>query len=349
MASIRPLRGNDLPAVAALVGDNLPDWSRGEDFLKRTLIDSPWADDELPSLVAEHEGRVVGFVGSQPRRVRLDDRILRGVCVSHLVVAPGQRAGATGALLLGRLLKAGQDLTWSDSANEAVVRIWRTFGGQVDHARICDWMLVLRPGAWFAGVTGEAIRKRAVGRRRVPVGAIPVHALPRIRKQVRALGNSELESEEAGPEAIVAEQAAATRGLRLLVDHDAEYLAHTFAVIEADTAPVSCRIVRRGTVAVGWYAYTTLPGRVRRVLHVAAAKRQGSEVLDQVVTDARADRVTVLTGRLEPILEDALHGRLAILGLARKPVVHTRNPEVQALASTSAALLTQLDGEWFVT
>jgi hypothetical protein len=38
-----------------------------------------------------------------------------------------------------------------------------------------------------------------------------------------------------------------------------------------------------------------------------------------------------------------------VIGFARQPVIHVRDPEVHALLSTDASLLTHLDGEWYVT
>ena len=40
---------------------------------------------------------------------------------------------------------------------------------------------------------------------------------------------------------------------------------------------------------------------------------------------------------------------MAVLGLARKPMIHTNDAEIRALLQTESALITQLDSEWFVT
>src|SRR3954454_20373317 len=101
LAMIRPLVRDDLPAVAALLAAHMrpqpaPDLKR---FLSATLFEDPWADPELPSLVAEQDGAVAGFVARQPRRLELDGEPLLAVCCSHLTVAPEQRAGALAARL----------------------------------------------------------------------------------------------------------------------------------------------------------------------------------------------------------------------------------------------------------
>src|SRR5436305_1598 len=148
MAEIRPLERADLPSVATLLEANLPAWTGEEDLRKSladTYLDAPWCDPELPALVAAEGGQLIGFIGAQPRRFRFGERTLRAVCPSHLTVDPNSRAGATGALLFRRLLTAGQDFTFSDTANDEVARMCRAFGGDLDHSRAFDWMVVLRP------------------------------------------------------------------------------------------------------------------------------------------------------------------------------------------------------------
>ena len=152
MADIRPFERADLPEVSGLLREILPDWMPDEEiprFLAATLLDVTWSDPDLPSLVAVEGGQVIGFIGSQVRRYRLDDRELRAVCSSHLTVASGHRGGAAGALLLRRLMTAGQDFTYSETVNDIVARMWQTFGGHLDAARACDWMIVLRPVRWL--------------------------------------------------------------------------------------------------------------------------------------------------------------------------------------------------------
>ena len=350
MASIRPFQRSDLSTVADLMRANMRNWQHDEGFLANTLIDYPWAEEDLRSLVAvDDEGEVVGFVGAQVRRMTLDGRPLRGICVSHLVAAPGKRAGPAGALLLSRLLSGPQDLSWSDSANKAVVRMWRTFGGHVDHTRVCDWMLVLRPARWLSGVAGTAVRRRSVGRREVPVGALPLRASPVMGRRAFPHPDPDVNSEDATVAAIVEHLAATTAGVRLRVEYDQAYLDHIFRQVEAASAPLIRRLVRRGTRPIGWYAYLRLPAGVCRVLHLAASGREGDAVLGQLIEDAKADGRTVVTGRLEPGVEESLQARLAVLGLARRPVIHSHSPDVSALVGTVSTLLTQLDSEWFVT
>ena len=331
--------------------EHLPGPTANEEFLRRTLLDDPWFDPDLPSLVAEDdEGRVIGSIASQVRRLDFNGKPLRAVCCSHLVVDPGARAGAAGALLLGRLLGSGQDLTWSESADDIVVRIWRLSGGDLDAARAYDWMLVLRPGGWVGGIVGGAVRRRAPDRSTIPVGALPFHAVARKRVKGRVgTDETQIESEVAEPQLIEDEMAAMTRGVRLYVAHDAAHLESLFGVIEDSGRRLVRRLVRQAGRPIGWYAYISGPDGSANVLHVGAGRGQSDAVMSDLVRVATDSGARVLSGRSEPHLLSPLRRRLAVFGLARQPVIHAADPALAAMAMSPAAQISRLDGEWFVT
>lgn len=350
MASIRPVSRADIPGVVELLRRHLGgSLDLHEDFLAAALLDHPWADPELPSLVAVEDDELVGFIGSQVRRMRLGDRALRAVCCAHLVVAPERRKGAAGALLLRRLVSGPQDLTWSDTANDVVMRMWSVFGGYVDPTRACDWMLVLRPVRWGLDALSSLVRRRDLGRDLMPVRAVPLQVAGR-RLVPRAFPMQErsVTSEPASVAAIVQHAPAfAARG-SIRPDHDGEHLEHLFELVERTAGSLERRLVHRDGRPIGWYAYLSRAGGGSRVLHLAALDPDLDAVLGELVEHARSQGSAVLSGRFEPHLEDPLRRRFAVLGLARRPVMHTRDPEIRALLGSGSALITQLDGEWYV-
>jgi GNAT superfamily N-acetyltransferase len=114
MVRIRPLERGDLPGVSRLLRAHLPRAPHDEALLAATLLDDPLSDPEVPSLVADDgNGTVVGYIAAQVSPLRLDGRVVRAAYCSDLVVAPESRGGATGALLVGRLLRAA-GATFSD-------------------------------------------------------------------------------------------------------------------------------------------------------------------------------------------------------------------------------------------
>ena len=113
MSAIRPLTRDDLPAVASLYervarsGGTVPAAPLA-DYLARLCLDAPWVDPEIPSLVSEQgDGRIVGFLGSYPRRLRLDGRALRVGCSGHLVADPATALDTFAGIALDRLYIEG--------------------------------------------------------------------------------------------------------------------------------------------------------------------------------------------------------------------------------------------------
>src|ERR671910_352237 len=84
--------------------------------------------DDLPEASAMF-ARVMGMIGVETRRLRLDDRVVRVASAGFLAVVPQARSSATGVLLLRRLLGGPQDLTVTDTASELVEKIWLRLGG----------------------------------------------------------------------------------------------------------------------------------------------------------------------------------------------------------------------------
>lgn len=355
MAEIRPLERTDLPAVAALLHAELirqtPEQQISE-FMATRLIEDPWSDEELPSLVAVEDGQLIGFIGSQVRRVRHQDRAMSGVCVSDLTVAAGHRGGAAGALLLRRILTGGQDFTFSDTANETVARIWQAFGGHLDHARACDWMVVLRPIRW-ARMLGTDVLRRRLGQGNAPVGAFPFRPETQ-RSRHRAFPlQPDVAGEDVDTATIVEHLPDLMRGRRLWVDYDEQFLEHQFRAMESHfNGRVIRRLVRRDERPVGWYAYVQNRRGVCRVLYLLTtpADPDADAVLADLATHARSQGSALIAGRHEPHLTLPLQRRFGpVLGFAQRPVVHCHDPEILATLATGASVLTRFDGEWYLT
>jgi len=355
MSDVRPLDSADIPAVADLFRAAMGpenDLSRPwlGDFLRETLLESPWADPEIPSLVATgDDGAITGFIASNVRPVVVDGKRLRSACCAHLVVDESARSRAVGPQLLGRYMSGPQDLTFTDTATEVVARMWRSFKGRMDVGRSTGWMLVLRPGPWALSLG----RARVQGRR--PPGLATVPALPFHLAGTRLTGHRE---PEPGPPAqtepltvagLMEHKDAILKGLRVHVDYDEAYMTWLFAQLDRlyATSEVVRRLVRRGGKAVGWFVYVHDSGGPGRVLQIAARERDTDAVVEGLVEDARGRGVTVLTGRLEPNIVEALRRRWAVLGFEARTLLHAKEHAVLEAVSTGPTLLTRLDGEWW--
>jgi hypothetical protein len=346
-ATIRPLEPADLGAVAALLRAHLPNPPAAdlERFLAATLFEDPWADPELPSLVAEQGGAIVGFIARQPRRMELDGEPLRAICCSHLTVAPEHRAGALAARLARACLSGPQRLTVSDSAGDVVVRLWRVLGGDVDTARACEWMLALRPARWAATGVRALAGRRGV---ELPVGSLPLQALWRRTRRRWLTPPEDIRTEPADGAALAEHLPALTATLRLRPVADAAHLAHVLATIAATGRRLDARIVVQKGRPIGLWAWLPRPGGVAQVVALTARERCGEPVLASLARAAYDAGAMLLAGRLEPHLRDAVRPRGPALGMARMPVIHTRDDAVRAALASTASLLPKLEAEWWV-
>jgi hypothetical protein len=348
MATIRPLERGDIPAVFGLVEANFEAFERDRRFFEAMLLDDPWTPDPPAALVALEGEEIVGFIGAQDRRMSLDGSEIRGVSVSQFVVTPPHRTGGTPMQLLRGLLSGPQDLTWAEGAPEPVARMWRVLGGDADHARDCDWMLVLRPSRWLSGVIGDASRRR-ISRHTIPVSALPTRALrARTLRREHEPSAGSVSAGDATPSEVVEALPALTRGYRLRISYDEAHLGHMLEQWGA-LSGIVCRLVRRHERTIGWYVYISKPGRVGRALHVAALERETGAVLADLVGDAVARGHTALSGRLEPHLSEALRDWGPAFGLGYRPVVHASEPELRAALGRTDSLLSEfgsIDSPW---
>src|SRR5439155_14062978 len=133
-ATIRIFTEDDVPGVAALFARVAPErrWSSQaayESYLREMHFDNPWRDPELPSWVAEKDGRISGFYGVVARRMLLRARPLRVAMGCQFFVDPDQRHSLMALQLLKACISGPQDLTLTDGADGKSRRMWIGLGG----------------------------------------------------------------------------------------------------------------------------------------------------------------------------------------------------------------------------
>ncbi len=305
----------------------MPGWWGSEETLAGTMLDHPWAEEDMTPLVSIGDGdKITGFIGVQVRRLLFDGRPIKGVVATQLAVT--EDAGPAGALLIRRVLSGPQELTWSDGTTEGVVRIWRAFGGAPDYVRACDFLLVLRPVRWIRGTVSAAMR-RSLSREELPVGGFPFQAAgPRIARRAFPEPDPAINGADADVATVIELLPELGGAFKLRVDHDQAYLEHMFSLVEKFTEPMVRRVVRRGDQPIGWYAYR--PGRrhASHVMHLLATEGESEAVLSELLDHARANGSSVVAGRAEPHLMEPLARRFAVLGISRQPVLHSKDPEL---------------------
>jgi hypothetical protein len=359
VSRIRMLERGDLPGVCrlyeAVVRSGSPDPPpQLVEYFERTLLDYPWTDPTIPSLVCEDTtGEIVGFLGSHVRRLRVDGRPIRMACSGQQVTSPGARHRGVGALLTRRYLAGPQEITITDGATDLVRRMWTGLGGQpLAHASI-GWTRVFRPAA-----TGMASLSRRNGHagltRSLRFVAPPLDAAARMvlrGKRELLPAEPEADAEPLTIGALLSQMRAAACSVRLHPDYDAEFLRWLFGeleVVDVRGGPVRRLVRDRAGRVAGWYVYYLLRGGVAQVLQIAAPSGDSGLVLDHLFWDAACGGAVAVRGRLEPSLLGLLESRRCLLHPTEWALVHCRDQSLLGLLGSPKALLTRLDGEWWM-
>jgi hypothetical protein len=346
--AVRPLDRGDLPAVSRLFARALaptrPSPAEQAAWFARTLLDHPWVDPEIPSLVCEApDGAIVGFIGAAARRMRLGDRPIRVAYAAHLSSDPALASGAPGGLLLRRFLAGPQELSVGDTASARVRQMWEAAGGEGDDTASVSWFHLFHPvraGLSMAGGLGPW------GRRVAPL-ARAARRLPARSGGGPGLAEG-LRTEMLTPAAMVAALADVMADRLLVPDYDEGYLAWLLgAVAEEPPGGILARMVLRGDRPIGWYVVRPSRGGVARALDVRARARDLDDVVGAMFAGVRALGAAGLRGRLDPGMLEPVSARRCLFHPIHRVVMHARDAEVLRAVRDRRAALSPLLGEWW--
>lgn len=351
---IRPLEGEDLAQVTELYdrvvrrGSGVPPPGLVP-YFERTLLDQPWADPEIPSLVFEGgDDRILGFLGSHVRRVAIDGRHIRMGCSGQLVTEPGERHLGIGARLLASYLAGPQDLTITDGATEVVSGIWNRLGGSTMHPGSTVWTRLFRPwrvvgNMWLGRHSDQRYR-------RVARTAWPLLDRPTMRMTGPSSSPPGVIAEELTPGTMLEHGRDLLGDAALSVEYDEPFLEWLFREMAAvrTRGTLTLRLLRTEARVLGWYiAYMKAAG-TSQVVQVTARRGQHGTVLDRLFADAWDAGTDALEGRLEPGLFEPISRRRCWIHFGARALVHSRDSEVLAAISLGKSALTRLDGEWWM-
>jgi hypothetical protein len=358
-AQIRAMRRDEVEQAALLYRFvDRSDWrippAEVPRWLERTLFDQPWADPEIPSLVYEDEhGEILGFIGSHVRRMRFDGEPVRLAAGGPLIAHPKVRNRAVGAMLWRRYMAGPQDLTITDGASNEMRLIFERIGGQMMHPANMTWLRVYRPWCYLGNRllhrnVWVRHRVKPLARRALPALDGPTtRAIPYFRPPHAGGCSDELLT----PALVLEHLPALTRSLRLVPDYDEPFLEWVFAELHNNRTWGSPqrRLVRGEDGRVlGWYVYFLKPDESCQVLHLAAHSRHTGAVLDNLFAHAIVNGGAAIQGRVEAHILAELGARNAMFRFSARSLVHSRNAELLGALTSGHALLTRLEGEWWM-
>jgi hypothetical protein len=349
---IRAFAPQDAAAAAELHARVYPDgpWpsvAACAAYFRDMLFHNPWHDPEMPSWVAEKDGRMVGFLCVLPRGMLFGERRIRVAVGCQFMVDPGERRSLVALQLLKKYFAGPQDLSLADGANDSSRRLWEASGGICSPLHALHWTRLLRPAQGLWQLAAERHRLRALGRLGAPLAALADSCLGLFGTRPHAGLREEALDARALCEALHQARSAFT----LRPHYDAASLEWLLAQAKARRrhgALQSALARDEHDRVAGWFMYY-LNGATSQVLQVGARREQLPAVLECLFHHARSRGAVALEGRMEPHLAAALHGRRCFLqARSIATLLHAREPSLLMPFLRGDVLFTRLEGEWWM-
>ncbi len=357
MGGIRALALEDLPAVADLRRRTFrfSRWDSAEAlqaYLKTVFLENPWYDEELPSLVYEESpGKIAGFLGVVPRPMVMHGKAIRAAVTTQFMVAPESR-GLVGIELVRRAFAGPQDLLIADVPNSAARSLWEGLGGQSARLYGLSWILRIRPLRYAASQLGAGMLVRGVRFLSRPL--LNISDAVAARRSQSSLRKSSVGAvgEPLAVETMAAELAAlvGNRGLRPHYDPVAlRWLLDRVAQKWPDEALEKVLVRSSNGQIAGWFLYLRNSGGISQVLQVVARPGRHREVLEHLSHSALCNSALALRGRFEQAcMPELIKLRCSYAYDGRGVLVHSQKPNLTHEVLSGNAMLTGLDGEWWM-
>jgi hypothetical protein len=355
MATIRIFAEDDLPAVAALYGRVYPDlrWpspSACESSFREVFFRNPWRELELPSWVAEENGRVTGFVGVLPRPMRLCGRPIRVAVGVHFMVDPDERHSLTALQLVKACFSGPQDLYLADAAIDRSRHLWTKLGGTASLLHSLQWIWTLRPGRFLLSVLhGRDAVPAALMLAARPLGAAADALAAKLLPNRFLREDTELAEDALDPHAMLAHLPEVLDGNALQPVYD----AHSLAWLLEQAAGITRHGTLRGRAVldaerrlIGWYLYYLRAGGLSDVIQIASRNGSFDRVLQRLLADAWRQGAAALRGRLDPRhVQEFSDPRCWLRTGGAWTLVHSRHADILAAIRQGDAFLSRLEGE----
>jgi hypothetical protein len=358
MPTLRTLAESDLPAVATLFERVYPEyrWNSREAFqayCRVVLFGNPWRDLELPSWIAEEDGRVTGMMAVVPRSMTFRGRPVRVAVTCQFMVDPDRRNSLTALQLMKKVASGPQDLTLADGANDLARRMWTGVGAIAPPMYNLHWLRPLRPARYGLAL----LKERGTLPRPLSIPARPLAAAAdsfavRLGPNRFLREKNDLMEHPLDPGTMVEHLPELMNGHALQPHYDMRVLPWLIDQTsrKARHGRLRSRAVRDNRrQLLGWYLYYTNPGEVNEVVQISARKGAFDKVLERLLVDAWRQGAVAVRGRLEAEHVKEFSERLC--WFRHEPpntVVYSRDPELMAAIQAGDAVLGRLEGEWWL-
>jgi hypothetical protein len=355
MTTIRPFEAKDAADVAALFKAVFPQncWASTPElaaYLRQTLCDNPWRDDDIPSWVACEDGNPVGFLAVRPRPMLHGKRPIRAAVGCQYLVHPRQRRSLVAVQLLRRFFQGPQDISLADGANSLSARMWEPLGGTISPVHSLSWIRALRPAQSALRLARlKSGWPRTVGSIGGPLAAMADTVAMRTP---HFSFKRQLEEEDLDTKSFHAALTEHTARFPLRPLYDLPSLEWLLEQVAAKKrhGRLQARLLRdaNGKMA-GWFLYYLEEGGVSRVIQLAARHDRVRPTLEHLFQHASDRGAVALEGRMDPRFSEEL-GKMQCFfrNCGELTLLHSRDPALLAPLLSGNAFLTRLEGEWWL-
>jgi hypothetical protein len=359
MAGVRPFVESDIPLVADLIWRVLHEYTTAAPASLHVHLDdlffhNPWAEEGIVSRVLEDaQGKITGFFGAVPRRMSVQGKTIRIAFGSNFVMDPQGRTVLAAIQLVKAFLKGPQDVSMTDSANEASRQLLRSLGFNVVPIYSLQWARPLRPARYAAHALSRL--KKSGGARMAASLATPASAIAdalAAGMRVSPFRQSRPATSDEELDLATLLQCLNTIPSRhwLLPEYDQTSLNWVFEFIAKRKVygVLRKRLVRdKNGKIIGWYIYSGGRGEVGEVLQIGAESPSIGVVLDHLFYDAWQLGLIALHGRMEPQFMQELTARVCFFFRHGSwTLVNSKNSELMAMIQSGSAFFSRLEGEW---
>jgi hypothetical protein len=351
----RPFVSADVPQIVDLYLKVFPhghQYSRNRLCARfnRVLLENPWYNPSISSLVYEKDGRVFGFLGVVVRPMLLGSEVIHVATSNHFMVDASARRSMAGLQLMSHLFAGSQDLTIAEAGDDSR-KLWEALGGRTSFARSLFWTRLLRPAQYAL----QRLRKRWIPPELSWALRPPCALFDTLASRIRQspLHQSPQDpGEEATEQALVTCLSQVKKRNSLSPLYDEYSLKWLFGVLsEKKMLGTLRKVIVRGSQReiVGWYIYYLNPGGNSTVLHLNALPGYLDQVFRHVCYEAWRQGSIALTGRVEPRFTKEFCRNHCLLHWRSWVLVHSRYPRILTIFDDGEAIFTGLEGEWWIS
>jgi hypothetical protein len=356
MGAIRPFREDDIGQAAELhrsIFATGPSMSRElrdlyDRYFREVFLGHPRQREDLPCLVYEERGEVMGFSGSVPRPMLIHGRPVLARLTSQFMVDP-RRRGVVGVRMLQTMLNGPQDLTIADESNTPARRIWEAVGGSTARLHSFTWIYPLRPCSAALSF---------IGRRGGAAGALAGFSAPaarsldwltaRFRVNPFRVAEPRLTGQEMDSETLLDSLSTGLeQSLQPAHDrHSLEWALGRAARFEGRGALRKVIVKSKKQETAGWCVSYSNPRGVEEVLQMSAKPAAARDVFNYVLHMAQQRGAAAVSGIFDPVFMESYLESRCMMRCGPWVLVHSRNAELTRAFQDGDVFFSRLEGEW---